>query len=140
MASDLKVEVLRSVTLFSACTEAELRLIAANTSPHTAKAGDVLTRQGSSGREFLVIVSGKARVDVDGRQVAMLGPGDFFGEVALLDDGPRTASVIATTDLRAEVCSHHEFSGLLVGAPMLALNVLRGVARRLRAADVLLTG
>ena len=99
----------------------------------------MLTREGGFGHEFMVIVEGTAQVVVADREIAVLGPGDFFGEIALLDDGTRTASVIAETDLVAEVSGQREFADLLIGAPGLARELLVGLARRLRAADLQLT-
>ena len=133
------IERLRHITLFSACTTEELALISARIAQHHAKAGDVLTTEGGFGHEFMVIVEGTAKVVVANREIAVLGPGDFFGEIALLDDGTRTASVIAETDLVAEVSGQREFADLLIGAPGLARKLLVGLARRLRAADLQLT-
>jgi len=137
--TDPTIHRLRHITLFSACTDRELALIASRTTEHHARPGDILTREGHAGHEFLVIVDGTATVHVGDRTVAILGPGDFFGEIALLDDGPRTATVIADTDLVAEVSNHREFVDLLTEAPNLARNLLVGLARRLRAADLQLT-
>jgi CRP-like cAMP-binding protein len=83
-----------------------------------------------------VIVDGKASVSIGERVVNTLAPGDFFGEIALLDHGPRTATVIAETDLIAEVIGQREFDAVLVNAPHLAKKVLVGLASRLRAADL----
>jgi CRP-like cAMP-binding protein len=88
----------------------------------------------------MAIVDGTARVDIGGRTVATIGPGEFFGEVALLDGGPRTATVVAETDLVTEVIGQREFAGLVEDSPHLAKLLLVGLARRLRAADVLLAG
>lgn len=137
--TDPLIERLSQVTLFSACTKEELELVASNTTEHRSKAGDVLTSEGRSGHEFVVIVEGTAKVMIGDREIALLGPGDFFGEVALLDDGPRTASVVAESDLLAQVSSQREFSELIAGAPNLARKLLIGLARRLRAADMQLT-
>lgn len=132
------IERLRSVPLFSACTDEELKVISSSTTEVHARAGDVLAREGRIGREFVVIVEGTAKVSVADREVAVLGPGDFFGEIALLDNGPRTATVIAETDLVADVSSQQEFAKLMEGAPTLARKLLVGVAGRLRAANLLL--
>jgi CRP-like cAMP-binding protein len=132
------IDRLRQVPLFSACTDKELELIANTTTEIHSKAGDVLAREGQVGREFVVIVEGTAKVRVADRDVAELGPGDFFGEIALLDNGPRTATVVAETDLLAEVTSQQEFTALIEGAPTLARKLLVGIAQRLRAADMLL--
>ncbi len=121
--------------LFSRCTKKELTLLSRLTTTITIPAGRVVARQGQLGREFIVIVNGKATVTIDAQTVATLGPGDFFGELALLDGGPRTATVTADTDLVAEVMSHQEFASLLMGAPNVTRGILKGVAARLRAAD-----
>ena len=132
------IERLRRIPLFSACTDGELELIASRTTEIHADAGEVLAREGRTGREFVVIVEGTAKVFVADRQVAVLGAGDFFGEVALLDNGPRTATVVADTDLVADVSSQQEFAELIEGAPTLARTLLVGLAQRLRAANLLL--
>jgi CRP/FNR family cyclic AMP-dependent transcriptional regulator len=131
---------LKSVALFSACTRKELELIAGATTQLKFPAGATLARQGDNGHEFIVVVEGTARVDIGGQTVATIGAGDFFGEIALLDGGPRTATVVAETDLVAEVIGQREFAGLLEDAPHLAKKLLIGLARRLRAADVRLAG
>jgi CRP-like cAMP-binding protein len=129
-------EHLKRVALFSACTRKELELIAGATTELRFPAGETLARQGQNGHEFMVIVEGTARVEISGQTVATLGPGDFFGEIALLDGGPRTATVVAETDLVAEVIGQREFAGLVEDSPQLAKKLLVGLARRLRAADL----
>ena len=133
---DPAIEQMQRIPLFSACTRQELELILSRTTELRFKAGDVLTREGDRGHEFLVIVDGQANVLIGGQKIATLGPGEFFGELALLDDGPRTATVVAETDLVAEVSSQREFNDLIEGAPHLAKKLLVGLARRLRAADL----
>jgi len=130
------IEHLRGIPLFAECSPNELALIASNVNEHHASSGDVLIREGSSGREFFVIVEGTASVLVGATPVATLGPGDFAGEVALLDHGVRTASVVAVTDLVAEVSTQREFAALLVGVPGLAQKLLVGLAQRVRRADL----
>ena len=116
--------------------DAELDLVASRLSEHRAPAGEVLVSAGQTGRELFVITEGTVTVSCQGRALAELGPGDFFGEIALLDDGPRTATVVAKTDVVAEVCSQHEFTEMIIGAPSMTRKLLIGVARRLREADV----
>ena len=130
---------LRSVALFSACSDRELELVLRTTTEVRFPAGQVLTEEGKAGHEFIVVVEGTAKVDVGGRQVATLGPGDFFGEVALLDNGPRTATVTAETDMVADVMNQREFDSIITSAPDVAKSMLVGLARKLRAADVALT-
>ncbi len=130
--------LLSTVPLFSRCSKKELSLLSRLTTNITIPAGRVAARQGHLGREFIVIVNGEATVAVDGQIVTTLGAGDFFGEIALLDGGPRTATVTAETDLVVEVMSHQEFASLLIDAPQVTIGILKGVAARLRAADVVL--
>src|SRR5579862_5471811 len=138
MAKTQVDELLSTVPLFSRCTQKELSVLSRLTTKMTFPAGQDVTRQGRVGREFIVIVTGKAIVVIDGQAVATLGPGDFLGEIALLDGGPRTATVIADTDLVAEVMSHQEFASLLEEVPYVSRGILKGVAARLRAADATL--
>lgn len=133
------VQHLRTMALFSACTNQELSLVAARLSQHRAPAGEVLVTAGQTGKELFVITEGTVTVSCPGRALARLGQGDFFGEIALLDDGPRTATVVAETDVVAEVCSQHEFTEMLIGAPSMTRKILIGVARRLREADLQLS-
>ena len=128
-------QLLTNVPLFSACTKKELEQISRLTTPVNLPAGKVLADQGSQRRQFIVIVEGKATVSIDGREVAVMGPGDFIGEISLLDAGPQTATVTADTDVVAEVAGHREFLTLLLDAPELTRSILRGVASRLRATD-----
>jgi CRP/FNR family transcriptional regulator, cyclic AMP receptor protein len=135
------IEHLKEVALFSACTRKELELIDSATTELRFPAGETLARQGANGHEFMVIVEGTARVEIgDGHTIATIGAGDFFGEIALLDGGPRTATVVAVTDVVAEVIGQREFSSLVEDTPHLAKKLLIGLARRLRAADVQLAG
>jgi len=134
------INELRQVSLFSACSDAELDMIARATTTIHCAAGDVLAKEGTYGHEFIVIVAGRAQVVAQGRRLAELGPGEFFGEIALLDGGPRTASVIAVTDLVVEVITQRDFNGLVARAPSLDRKLLAGLARRLREADLQLVG
>ena len=128
-------DLLRGVPLFSHCSNKELIELSSLATTLRMPAGKVVVRQGEPGKEFIVIVEGKATVSIDDQTVATLGPGDFFGEIALLDGGPRTATVTADTDLVAEVMSHQEFAVLLMDVPEVTRGILKGVAMRLRAAD-----
>ena len=130
-----KVERLRHVPLFAACTDSELALVARNVDEHHVEAGQVLTRQGEVGREFFVIVEGTAEVRIDDAPVARLGPGDFVGELALLDRRCRTATVVAETPLVMVVSGTTEFAELLARAPNMTRKLMAGLAGRLRAAD-----
>jgi CRP/FNR family cyclic AMP-dependent transcriptional regulator len=130
---------LTEIPLFSACSKRELQTISGLTTALTIPAGKVVTSEGQPGREFVVILEGTATVSINGTQIATLGRGDFFGEIALLDGGSRTATVIANTDLVARVISYVEFTQMLEDVPRMARKLLVGVAARLRDADMLLT-
>jgi CRP/FNR family cyclic AMP-dependent transcriptional regulator len=133
------IDQLRQVPLFSTCTKAELEMILGATTQLTFTAGDILATEGARGHEFMVIDDGRARVEIGGQLISELGPGDFFGEIALLDGGPRTATVIAETDFVAEIISERDFDGLVARSPALDRKILVGLARRLRQADVRMT-
>jgi CRP/FNR family transcriptional regulator, cyclic AMP receptor protein len=129
------IKHLGEVALFSACSRKELQLIAKRSTPTTVPAGKTLTTEGSAGREFFVIDSGSAVVRRGGRKVATLGPGQWFGELSLLDNAPRNATVVAETEMEVLVLTRPEFTGLLDEVPGLARKLLTAMARRLRESD-----
>jgi CRP-like cAMP-binding protein len=98
-------------------------------------AGDVLCTEGEPGHEFYVIASGEAAVEHGGHTVAKLSTGDYFGELALLDRGPRSATVRALTDGRLYVLHEQSFAAVLNEVPALAQKLLASMAGRLREAD-----
>ena len=100
----------------------------------TIPAGKVIVNQGAAGSEFYVILDGQARVERHGRQVAVLGPGGFFGDLALLDRAPRNASVIADSELEVAKLGQRVFDSLL-DHPGFSKKLLAGLARRLREQD-----
>ena len=134
-----RLERLGRIPLFAACTGAELELIARNMTEHRMSPGEVLVQEGTVGREFLVIAEGTAVVMVGDESIARVGPGDFVGEIAMLDRGFRTATVVAETDMVVEICGTSEFAVLLAGAPTLTRKLLVGLAQRLRTADERIT-
>jgi CRP/FNR family cyclic AMP-dependent transcriptional regulator len=127
---------LAEVPLFSACSKKELQLIAKRTERVHAEPGKVLVREGAAGAEFFVIISGEAVVSVRGRKVATLGPGDFFGDLALLDRAPRNATVTAQTEMELAVLGQREFAAMIDEVPGFAHKLLSGLAHRLREYDV----
>lgn len=136
MASRTKhLEHLAEIPLFSALSKRDLGRIAKASNEITVDAGQILVDQGDAGREAFVIVDGTATVKRNGRTVAELGPGDSIGELALLDHGPRTASVTAKTDLTALVLTAREFAGVLEEVPGLAQKLLGQLAGRVRELD-----
>jgi CRP-like cAMP-binding protein len=135
MAREYIDKHLKAAPLFSSCTDDELREISRLSTPMQFKTGEVLAREGHAGHELVVILEGNAQVSIGGKHIATLGPGDFFGEVSLLDGGPRTATVTAESEIDAEVISRREFASLLEAAPSIARKLLEGLATRLRRAD-----
>lgn len=126
---------LGDIWLFSACTAGQLRTIRRQVEEITVSAGRVLVEEGTVGREFFFIIDGSATVRKGGRKVATLGPGNYFGELSLLDRQPRSATVTADTDLTLLVLDQRRFNGLLDDMPTLAHKLLAAMAQRIREAD-----
>jgi CRP-like cAMP-binding protein len=124
-------ETLPNIELFSELSKKELKNIAGLMTPIQVKKGRVLTEEGAPGREFMIIVEGIATVRRKGKVLAKLGPGDFFGELAVVAGMPRTATVTADTDMILETLNRREFSSLLDESPRLAKKILVGAVRRL---------
>src|SRR6478735_10845090 len=133
LRSKAKTELLKSVPLFEHCSRRDLTRIAAITDERDVDAGKVLITEGDRGREFFVIISGEVEVRRKGRKVATLGPGTYFGEIALLSQQPRTATVTAVTPLRMLVIADRDFVDLLDAVPELWLKVARSLAERVAA-------
>jgi CRP/FNR family transcriptional regulator, cyclic AMP receptor protein len=126
-----KVELLKRIPLFARCTKAELIEVAITADEREAPEGARLTEEGRRGREFFVLVNGAVVVRRGGRKLADLGPGDWFGEIAILTYKPRTTTVTATTPVRLLVISDRAFRRLVETTPRIAVTVLAGVAERL---------
>jgi CRP-like cAMP-binding protein len=135
---DQRISLLRGVELFSNCTTAELQQLASLATEYQAPAGEALAVQDQMGREFFIIVEGTARAFRNGIFLADLAPTDFFGELALLDGGRRTATVVAQTDLRLLVLSSGEFKELFRSYPSVTRKIVAVLAARLRKADEML--
>ncbi len=135
--SDDRVERLRAIPLFSGCSDKELKFIATRVEDLDIPAGRVLCREGESGGEFFIILNGSADVRKGGRTIRTMGPGDYFGEIALVDDGPRTATVTAGPNLRCLVLGVSQFHDVLYQNADIAVNILRTLAQRLRASTTL---
>lgn len=129
------MELLADVRLFSTCNKRELGRIASLADEVDAPKGKVIVRQGDSGRECFVITDGRARATIRGKGSTVLGPGSFFGEMSLLDQGPRSATVTAETDMHLLVLGSREFSSLVNEVPTVAVRMMRGLAERLREAE-----
>jgi len=128
---DAKVELLKRVPLFADCSKAELRELAKSADEIDLREGTVMTREGRPGREFFVLIEGTARVTKDGQQVAELTGGDWFGEIALITNRPRTATVTATSAVDVLVITDRRFRSVVETMPTIALKVLSSVGERL---------
>jgi len=140
MASGPSNADLKSIWLFSSCTATELRKIRASLDATSVPAGKVLVEEGSLGREFFIIVEGTAAVTRNGKKITTLGPGNHFGEMAMLDRRPRSATVTSETGMDLLVMSQRQFSGLLESVPTIALKMLSALATRLREVDAIAFG
>jgi CRP-like cAMP-binding protein len=136
MAShDSYLDQLASVPLFAACSRRELQKIGKASDELRVVPGTVLVEQGDTGRECYIILEGTASVKRSNRKVASLGPGATVGELALLDHGPRTATVVADTDLHLLVLGSRQFAGVLEEVPSLARKLMAALAARVRELD-----
>lgn len=128
-----KIELIKSVPLFSRCTKRELAALALEADEVILPEGTVLTKQGASGREFIVIVEGAAVVKKNGRTINRLGAGDFLGEIALISGAPRTATVATTAQTRMLVLTDRAFRRVTKEMPSVQGNVLEALSERLQA-------
>jgi CRP/FNR family transcriptional regulator, cyclic AMP receptor protein len=129
------VELLRSIPLFAGIDDKHLKRIADSFSDRSFSAGQELVVEGSGGVGFFVIETGGARVTVEGEPRRELGPGDYFGEVALIDGGSRTATVTATTDGKMYGMTSWQFRPLVEDNASIAWPLLEAMARRTRELD-----
>jgi CRP-like cAMP-binding protein len=136
LRKDAKTKLIERVPLFAHCTKRELAKVAALADEIDLAEGKELTRQGAPAREFFVLVDGSADVVKDGKRINSLGRGDFFGEIALVHHGPRTATVKATSPVRALVVTERNFKRLLDESPEIQRKVLAALAERLAPATI----
>jgi CRP/FNR family transcriptional regulator, cyclic AMP receptor protein len=125
-----KTELISRVPLFAHCSKRELAEVARIADEIDLREGKELTKEGAPGREFFVLVEGTADVVKNGRKVNSLGAGDFFGEIALVHQSPRTATVKATSPVRALVVTERNFKRLLEDIPEIQRKVLLALAER----------
>ncbi len=128
---------LRRIWLFAGCTRAELRTVTKVVEEVDVPAGTLLVAQGEPGLLFFVVLAGSASVVRGKRTIAHLGPGEFFGELALLDDQPRFASATADTDMTLLVLRRKQFQRVLRDSPSMARRLMSSLATRLRDVDAL---
>ena len=131
LGRNAKIDLLKRVPLFAACSKTELRELALRADEIDLRDGHVLTREGRPGREFFVLIEGTARVTREGRTLADLEGGDWFGEIALLTNMPRTATVTATSPVLTLVVTDRAFRQVVRTMPSIAIKVLASVGERL---------
>lgn len=135
MARDEKLDLLRTVPLFRGLDDGELERVSTLADIVDLPADRLLMTQGQHGWEMFVLVSGSARIERDGQSLGERGPGEVLGEIALLDGGPRTATVTLSEPSRLLVLARREFQALMDEFPEIRLRVLEAVAHRLRSLD-----
>jgi CRP/FNR family cyclic AMP-dependent transcriptional regulator len=133
LRKNAKIDLIKSVPLFSSCSKKELEAISSQADELTLPTGKTLTKQGDRGREFMVIVDGSAEVRKNGRKVNTLGSGDFLGEIALISGGPRTATVTTTSESDLLVLTDRAFRQLTKQMPSIHASVLKALSERLQA-------
>jgi CRP/FNR family transcriptional regulator, cyclic AMP receptor protein len=134
MATD-PAEALKRVPLLSGLEERERERLAKELHARTFPAGSTVVAEGATGAGFFVIADGNATVSVGGQERARLGPGDYFGEMALIDDAPRSATITAETDVRAYGMTPWEFKPFVLSHPEVAWSMLRSLSSRVREAQ-----
>jgi CRP/FNR family transcriptional regulator, cyclic AMP receptor protein len=127
--------VLKKVSLFTGLEDKEAKKLASMFKERHFRAGEPMAEEGKHGIGFFVIESGNAKVTVHGEEQTTLGPGSYFGEIALIDDGPRTATVTAEDEVKAHVLIAWDFRPMIKQDPDLAWGLLQGVAQLLRARE-----
>jgi CRP-like cAMP-binding protein len=135
IGQDAKIEQLGRLPLFEGCSQRQLRAVARITEVRELPEATVLARAGDPGHEFFLILDGRVRIEVSPRKRTRLGPGEFFGEMSLLDGGPRSATAVAETGVRLLVINRRDFALLLAKVPDLTRHLLVILSRRLRQAD-----
>jgi CRP/FNR family transcriptional regulator, cyclic AMP receptor protein len=135
MAADAKMEILKGVSLFSSMSRKDLESVGRLADEVDVPAGKTLLRQGDHGNEMYVIASGSVRVERNGKEIATLGPGQAVGEMALLSEGPRLATVTTVEPTTAFVLGHREFHTLLADSAELRQCILDNLAKRIRMLD-----
>jgi len=129
---DRKVEMLGKVAMFAGCNSRELQRIASIVDVVHVQPGEVLIEEGAPARECFIVADGKASVTSRRRRLATLGPGSIAGEMALLDNSPRSATVVAETPMDLYVLDARSFSALLRDVPSVSRKIMATLAKRLR--------
>ena len=137
--ADRKVQMLSKVPLFSECNQKELSKIASLADEIEVDKGAVLTKEGMPGRECFVVSKGKAKATLRGKKLATYDSGDVFGEMSLLDNEPRSATITAESDMVLFVVDSRSFWGLCEQAPSVTRKIMKSISQRLRRVEKALT-
>lgn len=137
---DAKISMLKAAPLFADLNRRQLQEVAKLIDEVHVEPGKVLMKEGELGRELLIVLTGRASVTREGRQLGEIGPGDAVGEMALIDHGPRTATVVATEPMELLTVSGRMFDHMKEVVPGLTDSLLRTAVRRLREADAIIAG
>jgi CRP/FNR family cyclic AMP-dependent transcriptional regulator len=135
LASERVTAHLAGVRLFATCSRKELRAIAKSAKVANVHKGTQIITEGEPGNTMYLVLNGTARVSRGGRKLAVAGPGDAFGELALLSKGPRTASVVATSDMEVAIITRRQLTSLLQDTPPFARKLLESLADLVRELD-----
>ncbi len=130
---------LARVPLFASCTPREIEAIEAVAQEHSYDTGQIIVTQGTPGQAFYTVLTGRVEIVRDGNSLGAFGPGDFFGEMSLLDSAPRSATIRAIEPVRCLMLSSWDFKALLERHPSIAIKLLEVLSRRLRVADERMT-
>jgi CRP-like cAMP-binding protein len=131
LGRNAKIDLLKRVPLFAGCSKSELQKLAAVADEIDLRNGRELTREGRPGREFFVLIDGTVEVTQGSHKVGELAGGDWFGEIALLTNAPRTATVTATSPVRVLVITDRAFRQVVEVTPSIAVKILERVGERL---------
>ncbi len=130
--ADPKLDLLKTIPLFATCGTGDLQRVAQLVDEVEIPDGKVLMRQGETGTQMFIVATGLARAERDGRHLTDFGPGSVFGEMSIIAEGPRTATVTAVEPMRAFVVGHREFHTLMDAYPGFKMRVLEGLATKIR--------
>lgn len=128
-------EFLARVPIFESCLPEEIASIVAVAQQHSYAPGQIIVTQGTPGQAFYLITAGRVAIERDGLPLGAFGPGDFFGEMSLLDNAPRSATIRAIDETHCLMLSSWDFKALLERTPAIAIRLLEVLSRRLRVAD-----